>query len=188
MIDSVFSHCLQQQLVAITKFCKVLSTEQNPPTERIIECGVVPRFVEFLKTGHSMLQFEAAWALTNIAFGSSEYTQALINAQAVPEFINLLSSAVPDIWEQAVWALGNIAGDSFQCRDYLLQHGALRPVLTLLSKEHELSVLQTATWTLSNFCCGKSPQPNWEMISPSLPVLTKLLYSFDDEILINTSR
>ncbi|KIK54033.1 hypothetical protein GYMLUDRAFT_249930 [Collybiopsis luxurians FD-317 M1] len=157
MIDGVFSHCLQQQLVAITKFCKVLSTERNPPTERVIECGVVPCFVEFLKTGHSMLQFEAAWALTNIAFGSSEYTQALINAQAVSEFINLLSSAVPDIWEQAVWALGNIAGDSFQCRDYLLQHGALQPVLTLLSKEHELSVLRTATWTLSNFCRGKSP-------------------------------
>ncbi|KIK51233.1 hypothetical protein GYMLUDRAFT_145743, partial [Collybiopsis luxurians FD-317 M1] len=47
------------------------------------------------------------------------------------------------------------------------------------------SVLRTATWTLSNFCRGKSPQPNWELISPSLPVLTKLLYSFDDEILIN---
>ncbi|KIK53671.1 hypothetical protein GYMLUDRAFT_178634 [Collybiopsis luxurians FD-317 M1] len=185
MIDGVFSHCLQQQLVAITKFRKVLSTERNPPTERVIECGVVPRFVEFLKTGHSMLQFEAAWALTNIAFGSSEYTQALINAQAVPEFIKLLSSAVPDIREQAVWALGNIAGDSFQCRDYLLQHGALRPVLTLLSKEHELSVLRTATWTLSNFCRGKSPRPDWELISPSLPVLTKLLYSFNDEILSN---
>ena len=56
MIDSVFSHCLQQQLVTITKFCKVLLTEWNPPTECIIECGVVPHFVEFLKTGHSMLQ------------------------------------------------------------------------------------------------------------------------------------
>ncbi len=67
-------------------------------------------------------------------------------------------------------------------------------------------MLRNATWTLSNFCRGKNPQPNWQTVSrmqrrkdtgasgpplmekqiaPALSVLTKLIYSLDDEVLID---
>lgn len=56
MISGVFSDDHDRQLDATTKFRKLLSKEKNPPIEKVIECGVVPRFVEFLRNGQSMLQ------------------------------------------------------------------------------------------------------------------------------------
>ncbi|KAG2379162.1 hypothetical protein C9374_007800 [Naegleria lovaniensis] len=131
------------------------------------------------------LQFEATWAITNIASGTSEHTRYVVELDCVPKIINLLSSENDDVRQQSVWALGNIAGDSAALRDLVLTKGAMSKVLKLINTESSSRVKRDATWTLSNLFRGK-PVPDWNLVSEAIPTLTSLLFSSDEEILVDT--
>mmetsp|Transcript_14621 Transcript_14621/g.29322 ORF Transcript_14621/g.29322 Transcript_14621/m.29322 type:complete len:362 (-) Transcript_14621:79-1164(-) len=103
--------------------------------------------------------YEAAWALTNIASGPSNAVDALVRHGALPGFVRLLGSPNEDVRDEAVWGLGNIAGGSPLNRDQVLACGALPPLLGLFSSTTKLSLMRHATWALSTFVRGKPSPP-----------------------------
>ncbi|XP_035223896.1 importin subunit alpha-3-like isoform X2 [Stegodyphus dumicola] len=175
------------QLSAVQGARKLLSSDRNPPIDDLINSGILPILVHCLsRHDNPSLQFEAAWALTNIASGTSVQTTAVVNTGAVPLFLELLKSPHQNVCEQAVWALGNIIGDGPDFRDYVIRLGVVQPLLSFIKPEIPLPFLRNVTWVIVNLCRSKDPPPPVETIKELLPALCMLIHHTDVNILVDT--
>merc|ERR1719170_16059 len=190
LVSKLHSNDPNDRLQATIEFRRMLSVEDSPPIQDVINSGVVPRLMEFLSyNNEEKLQFEAAWTITNIASGTTSHTRCVVQHGGIPAFVKLLSSPNSEVREQAVWALGNIAGDSSDYRDLVLKtNNSMQRLITILHNnevEPKLTMVRNATWCMSNFCRGK-PKPEFSFIKDCIPVLAKLIMKNDPEVLTDS--
>ncbi|XP_058213912.1 importin subunit alpha-4-like isoform X2 [Rhododendron vialii] len=168
MVQGVWSEDPGAQVEATAQFRKLLSIERCPPIDEVIKAGVVPRFVEFLgRHDLPQLQFEAAWALTNVASGTSEHTRVVMENGAVPKFVQLLSSGSDDVREQVKPAL---------------------PVLRQLIHLNDEEVLTDACWALSYLSDGPNEKIQAVIEAGVCPRLVELLLHPSSTVLIPALR
>ncbi|XP_039752084.1 importin subunit alpha-1-like [Pararge aegeria] len=183
IMQGLKSSDLVTKITAARAARRMLSREQNPPISTMVDAGVLKPLVTALDRDDCPdLQFEAAWAITNIASGTHEHTMAVIDSGSVPKLVTLLGRGGV-VGEQSAWALGNIAGDGAMQRDIVLTHGALPALLPMLTPDTAPSQLRTAAWTYSNLCRNKNPLVKFELVAPALSYIAELLTVADPDVL-----
>jgi len=185
--EYVFSDDPSKQIHGTQYFRKLVSNPDpavvHSAIDRVIQLGVVPRLVVFLKSdSNAPLQFQAAWVMTNIASGDHAQTQVVVESGAAAWFEKMLVAADEQVREQAAWALGNIAGDSIEFRDKLLSTATV-PVLArsmeIYGSGNNMPMIRNAAWLLSKLFRGL-PRPELTLAQPALPLLIQFIRDHDD--------
>eukprot|EP00752_Nemacystus_decipiens_P018755 g16815.t1 len=181
-VQAILGDDRRSQMRSLRWLRVVLSLSETPPAEEVVQAGLVPRLVEFLRqTDCPELRPEALCALTNIA--STKFTKAVATEPStLPTLMALLASPDIHLREQSAWCLGNIAADGVEMRDLVLNAGVLEPLLASLSpSEHHptptstsTSFMRTGTWALNNLC-RRLPPPPLPVVLPIIETLRPVI-------------
>ncbi|TNN64352.1 Importin subunit alpha-5 [Liparis tanakae] len=199
IIKDVNSGCRDSQTRGCQAARKLLSQERNPPLKEIIDAGLLSRFVSFLAMDDEPnLQFEAAWALTNIASGTSWHTQQVgylrnltwtlsnlcrnknpfppLSAvqHVLPSLIQLLHLGDKDILSDACWAISYLSDGDNDRIDIVVKTGIVSRLVELMAHE-ELSVMTPALRSIGNIVSGSDMQTQAAVDAGVLKVLPQLM-------------
>ena len=167
-------------LSAATNLRKLLANPVNPPIQQVIDDGRVPALLAWMqRTDLPKLQFEACWAVINIASGAHAHAVALVSKGIIPVVYPMLKAKSPKVRNQAVWLIGNLAGDSAQIRDALLQSKCLPNILTCIQQGTPETLTDIYPWAVSNLCRGK-PKAEFEFTACAVPYLCSVVKTEDN--------
>eukprot|EP01155_Anaeramoeba_flamelloides_P017770 Anaeramoba_flamelloidesa568230_91.p1 GENE.a568230_91~~a568230_91.p1 ORF type:complete len:531 (-),score=127.03 a568230_91:124-1716(-) len=165
---------------------KMLSVEDDPPVNEVLQTNLISTFVSFLEGNDQFLQFESAWILSNICSGEHEECEYVVDLGIIPVFNELLKSQDPDLLEQSCWALSNISGDCIEYRDLILEKkGVIDNLINIIkSPSSSLDIIQNTNWCLSNLCRGK-PRPKFTKVCKAIPIFAHLINQNHQQLVID---
>lgn len=183
---------VELRLKAAVELRTMLSVGANPPIQAVIEKGGCAPLVACLDDHSAAVQFEAAWAIANIASGTTAQTLALLEGSAAESLFRILASdqicGRADLCDQCLCALSNIAGDDdVQPRNQLLGCGIIGHLGSLFERiptfswnlHGRIQVLRSLTRLMSNLCCGH-PAPPLDEVDCAFDYFVQVLLGTDD--------
>lgn len=184
-IQMVFSNSEEANIKGACNIRKILSKEFVPPTQEVVDAGVIPILINFIKRfDYPQLQYEAAWALCNIASGEEKHTLKIIQHGGVPYILDLLESPFDNIKDQGLWVLGNITGDKSSYSEIICKYDGVPRIIKVITESKCDYLLKSATWALGNICKGERA-PDFIVIKDAVWVFCDMLQKEDEEILQN---
>ncbi len=177
---------------AIRHLLSIIGIESNKSYHNdVLNSGALPILIRCLSRHYNHdLQFEAAWALTNLACGNTQQTSQIVEAGAIPSLLRLLKSPSLKVAEQSIWTFGNIICDGPDLRDCAIKSGIIPALLSLIRPNTPWTILKTTTWVLACLCAHR----NWpnqitvDMASEILPAFRILVHHKDEQVSIEAAQ
>ena len=173
LINSLINTNKRIVLMGIYGIRKLLSQSMDFPIENIMNSKAVSYIIQCLYFQDCpQIQYEAAWALTNMCTSSHDHIRTIIEKGCLKGLGHMMSSTISEVKEQAIWAIGNISADSAEYRNLIVENSLLVPLVNIVLNSQINSLTKQGCWTLSNICRAK-PTPSHDIMKPVLPALAK---------------
>lgn len=174
--EDLFCSNLGNQLKALRKVRRFLSSDLESRIQMIENLNIIPRITNLLLTHNTYFQYEILWIITNMC---SAFFIPKSCISALDSLLILCSkTSCEQIVHQGLWCLANIAGDCEELRILLLNKDIIQ-VIHFAVKNHDFfneNLSRVLSWFLSNLMRSKSPN-----LFQFLGILTILVKSNDLE-------
>lgn len=165
----------------------LLSVGDNPPIQTAIDAGAVQLLMPCLRGPTVACQFDACWASSILASGTSAQRQVVMSAGFVPALVPLLDSPSEKVRDRAAWAVGQFCRCSPRRRrrdqDFVDEGDPLLPPLIRCAASAESpNIVRHAMRALSRVL-RLNPRADVDtVVVPALPLVAVRLHHGDTEV------
>ncbi len=156
----------------------------------MIDCGVVPFFLQFLRIvdNNGALQVEAARVIEKVTlYGTLDHLRYVINAGAIPILIGVLTSTNEDVRSLAAKTLGNLVCDDAEDAESILASGALPALIQVTQNSTNVDLIRNVTSAIYKLF-STAELPSIEEGISVVPFLNQLLYSQDCQTVLDACQ
>lgn len=140
----------------------------------------IPILRRLLECNDTETLSDAAWAVSYISNGPTEYVSAIITAGIVEILADLLSNGNHNVQTPCLRALGNIVTGNDAQTQVVIDSGALLKFHTLL-RSPRTSIQKECCWAISNITAGTPEQIQAVIDANLIPLVVSLLRSGDQK-------
>ena len=104
MVENLTSNNLKNEYLGVIGLRKLLSLEDHPPIQMVIDSNLIPKLIELMgRKEQPSLQLESTWCLTTLATGDSYQIQTILDRGGLNALLGLLGSPLNELIDQVIF-------------------------------------------------------------------------------------